>query len=85
MPMEFFWQGMQAEPTGNDTATPSGTLNQLYGSGTAAPAETGLKSSHEGVITPSPIGARKDGSGGRADACAASCSLQLESFNNPFP
>jgi hypothetical protein len=42
---------MQAEPAGNDTASPSGTLNLLYGSGTAAPTETGLKISSKGVIT----------------------------------
>ena len=41
---------LQAEPAGNDTATPSGTLNLLYGSGTAAPTETGLKISNKGVI-----------------------------------
>ena len=37
---------LQAEPAGNDTAAPSGTLNLLYGSGTAAPTETGLKISN---------------------------------------
>jgi hypothetical protein len=42
---------LQAEPAGNDTAAPSGTLNLLYGSGTAAPTETGLKISSKGVIT----------------------------------
>ena len=45
---------LQAEPAGNDTAAPSGTLNLLYGSGTAAPAETGLKISNKGVITFAP-------------------------------
>jgi hypothetical protein len=42
---------LQAEPAGNDTATASGTLNLLYGSGTAAPAETGLKINTLGQIT----------------------------------
>jgi hypothetical protein len=41
----------QAEPAGNDTAAPSGTLNLLYGAGSATPAETGLKISSKGVIT----------------------------------
>lgn len=41
----------QAEPAENDTSTPSGTLNLLYGSGTAAPAETGLKIASDGLIT----------------------------------
>jgi hypothetical protein len=42
---------LQAEAAGTDTAAPSGTLNLLYGSGTAAPAETGLKISNKGLIT----------------------------------
>jgi len=42
---------LQAEPAANDTAAPSGTLNLLYGLGTAAPTETGLKISSKGVFT----------------------------------
>ncbi len=42
---------LQAEPAGNDTATTSGTLNLLYATGTATPAETGLKISNKGLIT----------------------------------
>lgn len=45
---------LQAEPAGNNTAAPSGTLNLLYGSGTATPTETGLKISNKGVITFAP-------------------------------
>src|ERR1700720_1628162 len=45
---------LQAEPVGNNTASPSGTLSLLYGSGSAAPAETGLKISNKGVITFAP-------------------------------
>ena len=48
VPQAFAWQ---AEPTGNNTTTASGSLNLLYGSGTAAPAETGLHISNKGVIT----------------------------------
>jgi hypothetical protein len=48
VPQTFAWQ---AEPTGNNTTTASGTLNLLFGSGTAAPAETGLHISNKGVIT----------------------------------
>ncbi len=48
VPQTFAWQ---AEPAGNNTTTPSGTLNLLYGSGTAAPAETGLQINNKGVIT----------------------------------
>jgi hypothetical protein len=43
----FRWQ---AEPTGNNTATPLGKLNLLFGSGTATPTETGLSISNKGVI-----------------------------------
>jgi hypothetical protein len=44
----FQWQ---AEPAANDTASPSGTLNLLYGLGTGVPAETGLKLSSKGIFT----------------------------------
>jgi hypothetical protein len=44
----FQWK---AEPTANDTATPSGTLNLLFASGTAAPAATGLALSSKGIFT----------------------------------
>ncbi|MGA8214923.1 MAG: hypothetical protein WB799_15105 [Candidatus Sulfotelmatobacter sp.] len=44
----FQWQ---AEPAANDTASPSGTLNLLYGLGTAAPSETTLKLSSKGIFT----------------------------------
>ncbi len=42
---------LQAEAAGNNTAAPFGTLNLLYGSGTTAPSETGLKINNKGVIT----------------------------------
>jgi hypothetical protein len=42
---------LQAEPAGNNTAAASGTLNLLYGSGTAAPVETGFKINSLGQIT----------------------------------
>jgi|HubBroStandDraft_2_1064218.scaffolds.fasta_scaffold14066_2 hypothetical protein len=44
----FHWQ---AEPLSNDTASPSATLNLLFGTGSANPAETGLKINSKGVIT----------------------------------
>src|SRR5579863_9189758 len=44
----FQWQ---AEPAGNDTTTPSGTLNLLFGEGTAKPSETGLNIASNGQIT----------------------------------
>jgi trimeric autotransporter adhesin len=42
---------LQVEPAANNTAAPYGTLNLLYGSGTAVPAETGLKINNKGVIS----------------------------------
>jgi hypothetical protein len=44
----FQWQ---AEPAGNDTTAPSGTLNLLFGEGTTTPSETGLKLSSKGIFT----------------------------------
>jgi len=45
---DFRWQ---AEPTGNDTSTPSGTLNLLFGSNGSSPTETGLSIASNGLIT----------------------------------
>ena len=42
---------LQAEPAGNNTGTPSGTLNLLFGAGTNKPAETGLNIASNGQIT----------------------------------
>jgi len=42
---------LQAEPAGNDTIAPSGTLNLLFGEGATAPSETGLKLSSKGLFT----------------------------------
>jgi len=44
---DFRWQ---AEPTGNDSANPSGTLNLLFGSNGSSPAETGLSIASSGLI-----------------------------------
>jgi len=41
---------LQAEPVGNGTAATSGVLSLLYGSGTSAPAETGLQIAGNGQI-----------------------------------
>jgi trimeric autotransporter adhesin len=48
VPQKFQWQ---AEPVSNDTASASGALSLLYASGSAAPAETGLKITSKGVLT----------------------------------
>jgi Chaperone of endosialidase len=42
---------LTAEPVGNNTATPSGSLNLLFGQGVSTPAETGLKISSKGILT----------------------------------
>jgi hypothetical protein len=42
---------LQAEPASNDTATPSATLNLLFGAGTTKPSETGLHIASNGQIT----------------------------------
>jgi hypothetical protein len=42
---------LQAEPAGNNSAAPSGTLNLLFAQGAATPAETGLKIASNGRIT----------------------------------
>jgi len=44
----FLWE---AEPSGNNSANPSGTLNLLFAAGSASPAETGLKIASNGHIT----------------------------------
>src|SRR6516162_7645380 len=44
----FQWQ---AEPTGNNTTSPSGTLNLLFAQGTSKPTETGLRVANNGLIT----------------------------------
>jgi len=44
----FRWQ---AEPAGNDTSSPSGTLNLLFAEGTSSFAETGLNIASNGQIT----------------------------------
>jgi trimeric autotransporter adhesin len=43
--------GWQAVPVDNDTATPSATLNLLFGEGTTTPAPTGLHIASNGQIT----------------------------------
>jgi len=44
----FRWQ---AEPVGNNSATPLGKFDLLFASGTATPTETGLSISSKGLIT----------------------------------
>jgi hypothetical protein len=44
----FQWQ---SEPVGNDTSTPSGTLNLLFGEGATKPSETGLNIASNGQIS----------------------------------
>jgi hypothetical protein len=44
----FQWQ---SEPVGNNTGTPSGTLNLLFGEGATKPSETGFHIANNGQIT----------------------------------
>jgi len=44
----FQWQ---AEPAGNNTAAPSGTLNLLFGEGATKPSETGMSVASNGQIS----------------------------------
>ncbi len=67
----FQWQ---AEPTGNDTSTPSGTLNLLFGSGTNTPSETGLNIASNGIITFAP-GQTFPGGGGTITGVTAGTDL----------
>ena len=45
---DFRWL---AEPVGNDTGSPSGKLDLLFGANGATPAETGLSVANNGIIT----------------------------------
>jgi hypothetical protein len=56
----FRWQ---AEPAGNNSSRPSGTLNLLFGSGSSAPTETGLHIASNGQITFAPGQTFPGGSG----------------------
>ena len=51
VPQNFAWQ---AVGSGNNTASPAANLTLLYGSGTSAPAATGLSIAPNGAITFSP-------------------------------
>ena len=56
----FLWE---AEPVGNNTTNPGGTLNLLFAAGSASPAETGLKIASNGQITFAPGQTFPGGSG----------------------
>jgi hypothetical protein len=47
-PMNFAWK---AEPTGNNTASPAGTMNLLFASGTNSASETGFNIASTGLVT----------------------------------
>ncbi len=51
IPQIFRWQ---AEPAGNNSSNPSGTLNLLFGSNGNSPAETGLSIASNGLISFAP-------------------------------
>jgi len=88
VPQNFRWQ---AEPARNNTATPSATLNLLFGAGTTTPTETGLHVASNGAVTaPSFTG---DGSGltnvtaanaNKLGGVASSAFAELNATNNNF-
>jgi hypothetical protein len=51
VPQDFQWM---AEPAGNNTGTPSATVNLLFGSNGATPSETGLSIASSGQISFAP-------------------------------
>src|ERR1019366_5697639 len=51
IPQDFRWQ---AEPTGNNSSNPSGSLNLLFGSNGNLPTETGLSIASNGLISFAP-------------------------------
>jgi hypothetical protein len=53
----------QTEPVSNNTSTPSGSLHLLFGSGSGAPVETGIKIASNGQITFAPGQTFPGGSG----------------------
>jgi len=69
----FQWQ---AEPAGNNTAAPSATLNLLFGSGTTAPAETGLSIANNGIISFAPGQTFGGGGGGTITGVTAGTDLK---------
>jgi hypothetical protein len=62
---------LQAEPTGNNTAVPNGTLNLLASATTAAPVETGLFINTNGTIHFAPGQTFPGGAGSGTPFCVA--------------
>ena len=65
---DFRWM---AEPTGNDTSAPSGSLNLLFGSNGSTPTATGLSIASNGLITFAP-GQTFGGGGGSGSGTVTS-------------
>ena len=83
----FRWQ---AEPVGNNTSNPSGTLNLLFASGSAIPAETGLNISNLGILTfapnqtfPGTIAGVTPGTGLLGGGTSGNVTLSLDTSNVP--
>jgi hypothetical protein len=68
----FRWQ---AQPVGNNTSSPSGSLNLLYSSGTNAGTETGLQISSTGLFTFAPGQTFPGAGGGTITGVAAGTDL----------
>jgi hypothetical protein len=72
VPQLFRWQ---AEPAGNNTVSPSGTLNLLYLSGSGTPVETGLSIASNGRLTFAPGQTFPGGGGGTITGVTAGTGL----------
>jgi len=70
----FQWQ---AQPTGNNTATPSGTLNLLFASGTSAPAAIGFYISNTGGLHSTYVGVRNNRSATATNTAILSPGIDL--------
>jgi hypothetical protein len=88
VPQTFQWQ---AEPANNNTANPSAVLSLLYGSGTMAPAETGLRIGPKGILGfapgqtfPGTIASVKAGTGLTGGGTSGSVTLNLDTTKVPL-
>ena len=67
----------QTEPVSNNTSTPSGSLHLLFGSGSGAPVETGIKIASNGLITFAP-GQTFPGGGGSGTVTSVATGVGLK-------
>ncbi|MGA2978319.1 MAG: hypothetical protein ABSD76_01895 [Terriglobales bacterium] len=78
---DFRWQ---AESAGNDTSSPSGTLNLLFGSNGSSPTETGLSIASNGLITFASGQTFPGGGGGSGTVTSVTAGSGLTASPNPI-